>query len=422
MITIEEHYIDTLTEKIFRLLKGEIPESLKLPADFPENEVKQTVTYFNKFLTEYREFSDFIFSISQGKLDFPPPASKIKVMQATKSLQSNLRHLTWKTIQIAGGDFNQKIDFIGDFSAAFNQMTLQLKQAFEEIKQKNEELFQMNEEISAQRDEIESQHAKLSKQQKDILASIAYASRIQKALLPEENILKENVTEYFIFYLPRDIVSGDFYWFAKIDEKLIVVAADCTGHGVPGAFMSMLGVSFLNQIVIESKIIEPAKALNELRNKVKISLSQTGKRGESQDGMDIAFCTIDLITTELQFAGAYNSLFLYRKNFSENIFDFIEIKADRMPIGVHPRDNQDFTNHSITLQEKDRFYIFSDGYASQFGGEKVEKFKTKGLQELLLNIQNENLTSQNEILTKTFFAWKRHLEQMDDILVIGIEI
>ncbi len=161
MLNIEEKYIDAVTEKLYRLLRGEIPPILSLPNDFPDNEVRQMYNFFDKFLLEYQEFSNFLFSVASGELNSPPPMGKIKVMQAIKSLQSNLRHLTWKTIQIASGDFNQKVDFIGDFSKAFNQMTTQLKEAFEEIQFKNEMLLQQKEEISAQTENLRSAYDKL---------------------------------------------------------------------------------------------------------------------------------------------------------------------------------------------------------------------------------------------------------------------
>jgi len=195
-----------------------------------------------------------------------------------------------------------------------------------------------------------------------------------------------------------------------------VCAADCTGHGVPGAFMSVLGVSLLSEIVGKRDVNPPNMILNELRKRIKKSLHQTGERGEQQDGMDIAFCMIDLETKQVQFSGAYNPLYLFRNN------ELIEYKADRMPIGVHPKDNIEFTNHEIQLQNDDTIYLFSDGYVSQFGGEKDEKFKTKRFSELISLIANKPMNEQHDILNHTIDSWRGNRHQTDDICVIGIKL
>ncbi len=330
------------------------------------------------------------------------------------------------------------------------ERTIEIRKQNEEILEKNEELNQLNEEISAQNEEIKYQHDTLSKQQKKITDSIIYASRIQRALLPDIKILEKVFSDNFIFYKPRDIVSGDFYWCRQIENIFIIAAVDCTGHGVPGAFMSMLGTAFLNEIILRKKILKPNEILNELRRNVKISLGQTGKLGESLDGMDVALCSIDLEINELHYAGAYNSMYLIRKNIAENsqviveegenieTFDiskfqlnfqevdsvkqFFEFKANKMPVGIHPRDNKSFTNYFLNLQKEDAIYLFSDGYASQFGGNNGEKFRVKRFQELLLSLQDFSMEYQKNSLSDIFTKWCRKYEQLDDILVIGIRI
>ena len=270
-----------------------------------------------------------------------------------------------------------------------------------------------NESIIAQRDRIEGQH-------RDITASITYASRIQQAILPPEDMLKQSLPEFMILFKPRDIVSGDFYWFRQIGEKVYIVAADCTGHGVPGAFMSMLGISLLNDLVSVNEQVKPNQVLNELRTRIKRSLHQTDENNKTQDGMDIACCLVDLKTMKLQFSGANNPLYLIRKSSNESIPELIEVKADRMPIGVHPKDKSEFSNHELQLNAGDTIYVFSDGYVSQFGGEKDERFKTHRFKATLLSIQSLSMRDQQQQLDQVFESWRGNRRQIDDILVIGV--
>ncbi len=265
-------------------------------------------------------------------------------------------------------------------------------------------------EIRLQRDEI-------AEQKQSIEDSILYASRIQKAILPSKELADELLPEHFILFRPRDIVSGDYYWMNKIDDKTIIVAADCTGHGVPGAFMSMLGVSFLNEIVLKEHVIEANKILNNLRERVKHTLKQEGKEGEAKDGMDVALVVIDEQAKKLYFSGAYNPVLIYRGT------ELTEIKADRMPIGIYIREKESFTLNEFDYQPGDTFYIFSDGYPDQFGGEKGQKFRIKAMKELLEEIQSKTLTEQKEILNTTIEEWMgdEH-EQIDDMVIIGVRL
>jgi serine phosphatase RsbU (regulator of sigma subunit) len=291
----------------------------------------------------------------------------------------------------------------------------------EELTQQAEEIFAQKEEIESQRDEIYKQKDELENKNQNLTDSIIYAKRIQQAMLPSPELINNNCPEHFILFKPRDIVSGDFYWFKQIKNFTYIAAADCTGHGVPGAFMSMLGISILNEIVTKRDLNPPNEVLDELRKRVKKSLHQTGQDGEAQDGMDIALCLIDKESNEIQFSGAFNPLYIYRKN-ADNSYDLIESKADRMPIGVHPNDNRPFTNRKLTLQKNDTLYIFSDGYASQFGGKPSEKFKSVRLKEILLSIQDKDLQTQKQVLEETMLQWMGDSEQVDDILLIGVRI
>ena len=261
--------------------------------------------------------------------------------------------------------------------------------------------------LAQQRDQIDGQR-------REILDSIRYAQRIQNAILPELTLNEEIPTDHFVFFLPRDIVSGDYYWATRRGNKSVVVAADCTGHGVPGAFLSILGVSFLNEIVLRHGIETASEILDELRDSIKSIMSKTG---EQRDGMDISLCIIDYDAMELQFAGAYNPLYLIRSG------KLIEYKADKMPVGTDIFDyEKNFTNNIIPLQQNDMLYVFSDGFCDQFGGIKNTKFKNKPFRQLLTNISELPTNHQRDILIETHRDWKKDGFQVDDILIIGIRI
>lgn len=285
-----------------------------------------------------------------------------------------------------------------------------------EIEIKNKELAEQNEEIKSQRDEIETQLDLLAIQNKDITDSIYYARFIQQALLTSVEVIENSNLKSFILYLPRDIVSGDFYWFKKIKNYLYFTAADCTGHGVPGAFMSVLGISLLNEIVGKRDLNPPAQILDELRKRIKKSLKQDKVSNEIGDGMDMAFCLYDTETKKLRFSGANSPLIIIREN------NIVEYKADRMPIGIHPKDSISFTNYEIQLEKDDTIYIFSDGYFSQFGGVEGKRFTIKRFKELLLEVSQNPVNYQEQILEDKLHAWQNGKEQIDDILVVGIRV
>jgi PAS domain S-box-containing protein len=254
-------------------------------------------------------------------------------------------------------------------------------------------------------------------QNKKITDSIIYAQRIQNAVLPPQEIITEYLPENFILFKPRDIVSGDFYWAARKGEKLVVTAADCTGHGVPGAFMSLLGISFLNEIMalFDENEISSDLILNELRKKVKTSLRQMGKDGEAKDGMDMALCVIDKGKGIVEFSGAENPLVIIRNN------EIIDIKADLMPIGIS-YEEKPFRKEVVPIFKNDWLYMFSDGYADQFCEVDKKKFFSKRLKQYLQNISSETPEKQAEMLNTNFENWRGSLRQMDDVLVMGIKI
>lgn len=317
------------------------------------------------------------------------------------------------------------------------------RQLVREKKILEEKVRQRTREIARQKEHIETMHNELTD-------SIMYAERIQKAVLPSEEFMKRNLGAYFIMFHPQSIVSGDFYFVTKVRKWLVLVAADCTGHGVPGAFMSMLGISFLQEILNREEITKANEVLNELREYVITSLKQKGISGEQKDGMDIALIALDTQNNICQFAGANNPLWIIRnhsgdeadgtdskkeqkemiqlhpgneslKTLSHDGRVLYAISGDRMPVAIHA-NMKEFTNNTIKLQKGDQLYMFSDGYADQFGGPLGKKFKYKPLKELLLKHADKKMYEQKEILEHRFEEWKGELEQIDDVVLMGIKI
>ena len=268
-------------------------------------------------------------------------------------------------------------------------------------------------ELKRSRDEIKRYARDIKNKNKLITSSIHYAQNIQNATLPSPESLKEILPEHFILYKPKDVVSGDFYWISQDKGKIIVVSADCTGHGVPGAFMSILGICLLNEIVKREKITKPSEILDNLRNKIIDSLQQHVKTN-ADDGMDAAILLIDLKNKTLEFAGANNPLYIIRNG------QLSVVRPDRMPVSIFWKMKK-FTNQKLKLLNGDMIYIFSDGYYDQFGGPDGRKFMMSVFQQLLLEIHQKSMEEQKLILDKTLEDWKGNLEQIDDILVIGIK-
>lgn len=330
-----------------------------------------------------------------------------------------------------------------------DERTKEIRLKNTELEQQKEEIITQAEELEAQRDLLLDKNAEIEEKNQNIHASIQYASRIQRAILPPLNPLENNFTEHFILYKPRDIVSGDFYWLKCQDNRTYVVAADCTGHGVPGAFMSMLGVSLLNEIVEKHRGIEANEMLDLLRENVIKSLHQRQEHTKTQDGMDLSLLVYNKQTNEVSFAGANNPLIIVRNN-SNNFKDItndisekkykimrdnnsqtilIELKADKMPIGIYIKDNIPFTQYKFTPQKGDTMYIFSDGFPDQFGGEKGQKYMIKKLKQFLIQINNLSLNEQKKNLNEEFNKWintpniktNKPSEQTDDVIILALK-
>ncbi len=264
--------------------------------------------------------------------------------------------------------------------------------------------------------EIEKQKEKIEEQKQEITDSIEYAQHIQSAILPKEESIRPILKDYFILYKPRDIVSGDFYWINGDENRVVAIAADCTGHGVPGAFLSMLGVSILNQLNATHDNMEAGQILNSLREELIRTLSHTNKGEEARDGMDMALCIIDFNSMTAQFAGALNPLIQVRDE------EPIIYKGDKMPVGYHAGEIKEFETKTVGLMKGDCLYMFSDGYADQFGGPNGKKFMTGKFRKLLCEISPNPMQIQYEILDKTIEEWKNGDDQIDDILVMGIRV
>ncbi len=307
------------------------------------------------------------------------------------------------------------ISILSIYIVRMRQVKKYNRQLEKEVKERTSEIRQQNEEIKTQRDEIIEQKDRIEHHQEEITDSIRYAKRIQNAALPSDDFLNENLPEHFILFKPKDIVSGDFYWSARSGNKIVITAADCTGHGVPGAFMSMLGISFLNEIVNEKNILQPDEILNRLRENIVEALKQKGESSDSKDGMDISLSIIDLDTGLIQFSGAYNPLYFIKNG------EFNEIKADKMPVAIYEYIKP-FTANEIQLSEGDVIYMFSDGYADQFGGPKDKKFMTKRFKKLLFDNYKKPMKEQQQILDNAIEAWKNGEDQIDDICVVGVRI
>jgi serine phosphatase RsbU (regulator of sigma subunit)/HAMP domain-containing protein len=282
----------------------------------------------------------------------------------------------------------------------------------------SDKVAQRTAEVVRQKAEIELQAQKIEVLYKQVTDSIRYAKRIQEAILPSDSYVKKLLPDSFVLYKPKDIVSGDFYWFNQIDGKVIFAAVDCTGHGVPGAFMSIVGHNLLKQIISSGNVLQPAKILDELNKGVRDTLHQRSfDESTSKDGMDITLCLLDRQASELEFAAAFNPLYLVR---DEELF---EINGNKFSVGIYlEKEPRNFTNHKLKVQKGDVIYIFSDGYADQFGGPKGKKFMQNQFRKLLFNIHHNPMPEQKRILDSTFEYWRGNEDQVDDVLVIGVRI
>lgn len=277
-------------------------------------------------------------------------------------------------------------------------------------------VMERTEEVVRQKSEIENKNEELEILYKQVTDSIHYAKRIQEAILPPSALIDQILPNSFVLFKPKDIVSGDFYWIEKKNGLTYFAAVDCTGHGVPGAFMSLVGHNILKDIISNTNVIKPSEILDKLREGVINTLHVSNSGNQSKDGMDITLCCINFDTLELQYAAAYNPLCIVRDG------ELIIHDANKFPIGAFIGEKENFDNITIQLQKNDQLYIYSDGYADQFGGPNGKKFMVGNFRKLLVQLANKPITEQMGFLKTTLDNWQGDLEQVDDVLIIGLKV
>ena len=421
-ITLNGYPIDKESGKVFRHFENNLVFEISGLSYSDERSIEYEF-YLRGVENEYSshhmgpEFKAYYNNLPPGKYEFIYKAKgKNNIWGYAQKYQFTIKKAWYHTWW-----FRTTLIFLITFAAwSFYKIRIRTIEAQknrleQQVRERTHELEVANIEIEAQRDLATSQRDKILHQKKEIEDSIYYAQRIQQSLLPSQEFLDQLFPEHFIYFKPRDIVSGDFFWANYIRGKLIITAADCTGHGVPGAFMSMLGIAFLNDIVNKQEQIDASIILNQLRNEIIQTLGQTGAVGKSKDGMDMSLCIIDRENKTLQFAGANNPLYLIRQS------ELMETKGDKMPVAIHDVMTS-FTSHSIALEKGDALYLFSDGYADQFGGPRGKKFMYKAFKQLLCDISLKSMSEQAEIIEKTMEDWQGTDEQIDDMVIIGLRI
>jgi serine phosphatase RsbU (regulator of sigma subunit) len=260
----------------------------------------------------------------------------------------------------------------------------------------------------------ESSHSENNhRQEREIAESLKYASYIQQAIFPSSAQINQLIPENFIFYQPREVVSGDFYYVTHRNDHIYIAVGDCTGHGVPGAFMSLLGITFLNEIISHGNFYGAGSILNQMREHVMEALCQTGRETERKDGIDLALCVLDTKNHTLDYAGAFNPVYIIHDQ------ELIEIQGDKMPVGIGAEEERAFSSHTYELRDNDNIYLFSDGFADQFGGPSGRKFKYRPFRKLLIGISQLPMMEQKLKIEQTFDDWKGNNRQLDDVLIVG---
>jgi len=350
--------------------------------------------------------------------------SVILILRGYQQKKRSNSIITEKSLQLEQA--NEELKTTLDVLEAKNTM---MQKQHKEIESQRNDLANLAWELQEKSEEVEKQKNILSAQNKDITDSIVYAQRIQSAVLPSHNLLSQLFTDYFIIYKPKSIVSGDFYWATKIREHIIFCVTDCTGHGVPGAFMSMMGVSFLNEIVRKEEITNAAQVLNDLRDHVVNSMEEEESSYVQLDGMDIGLCVLNTRTLMLQYAGANIPCWIAStmpdineiSTKAERINGLIELKPDRMPIARYEW-MMEFTHIDLQLKKGDIIYMSSDGYSDQFGGIDEKKFQKNKLIELLITNKEKPFTEQKDLIGKVFEEWKGNRPQLDDVTLLGVKV
>jgi len=360
-----------------------------------EDSLERRIKMFNAKMVEYRKIEN---KIEENR-------AKIKRQELLMADQSN--EISRQTLKI---DKQTQVIII-IVSLGFISLVFLLFAIRSNIQRKkaNQLLFE-------QKKEVENQKQLVDEKQKEIVDSINYARRIQTALMAHDKLLSKHLPEHFVLFRPKDIVAGDFYWATPTPGGFMYITGDCTGHGVPGAFMSLLNISKLNETINQKNITRPDLVLNDIRNEITRALNPEDSTEESKDGMDAVLCKLDVRSMKLQYAAANNSFYVIRNR------EIIVCKADKMHVGKAFNTAGLFTYYEMDLQKGDCIYTFSDGYSDQFGGPNRKRFKSVQLRELLLTISEKPMPEQRSILNEKFESWKGNIEQIDDVLVIGVRV
>ncbi|MFO0321419.1 MAG: SpoIIE family protein phosphatase [Bacteroidota bacterium] len=335
---------------------------------------------------------------------------------ALNSLVESMERTTEFANQTGKGNFEADYEPLSKDDSLGHALLQMRNDLYENERVLEQKVIERTEEVVKQKEEIEHKTKELETVFKQVTDSIHYAKRIQEAILPPLNFVKKVLPNSFILYKPKDIVSGDFYWVDKKADWSYFAAVDCTGHGVPGAFMSIVGYNLLKDILNNSDARSPSEIMDLMNIGVANTLHSGSSENQTKDGMDMTLCAINYDTLELQFSAAYNPLYIIRDN------ELLQFKADKFPVGMFVGEKQNFTNNQIKLQKGDQLYVFSDGYADQFGGPKGKKFMAGGFRTLLSEMAKLPIDKQKVQLNQTIEKWRGNLEQVDDILVIGIKI
>lgn len=361
---------------INKLSKGVIP---KKPARESNDEIGEMSAALNQLIKGTKKTTEFAREVGQSKFD----------------------------------SYYEPLSEDDELGQALLVMRDELEETERNLERKVEE---RTEEVVKQRNELDKQNLKLEELYKDVTDSIVYAKRLQNTILPSDDKISQICPNSFVLYKPKDIVSGDFYWFEKANNKSLFSVVDCTGHGVPGAFMSLLGANGLNSALKEGQLDCPAKILDYLNKSIHEALNKDDSGSEINDGMDVAICSIDYNTLILEYSGANNPLYIVRDG------EFLITKSDKMAIGSFQPGTMKYQNHSIQLQKGDVVYIFSDGYPDQFGGPRGRKLMYNNFRDSLLSINQESLEKQRDILDQKLIKWQGKMDQVDDVLVIGLKV
>jgi len=411
-------------------------DAYKLLADAYEKKLNSKKAF--KYLKKFIAVKDSIYEETSQKL--AESETRYKVGKKQKELEAkNLKLEKQEAI-----NQNQQMQMFVMYGGIILMLILSFI-FYKNYKQKikaNEILKKQKQEIEIQKEETEKQRDIVLQQKEEMTDSIIYAENIQRAVMPSDEFMTSILPDYFMLFRPKDIVSGDFYWMKKIKNFIVIAIADCTGHGVPGAFMSMLGSLFLNESVTSRSLDSPGQILDKLREKIKKSLHQSSKEAEAKDGMDMTLFIVDTETLEMQFSGAFNPVYIIRENVSQDIIDkteqekkmavynsktidtnasVIELKGDRQPIAIYTYEKP-FNSYTIQLEKGDKVYSLSDGYPDQFGGEKGKKYKSRSLKDFLLAHYKEDMSKQEDLLNQNFDAWKGDIAQIDDVILFGMDI